>query len=954
MAINVGEVNAGVRFQVATELLDEAKAKLVEMQAEFKAVGGSATEAGRAVHTAGIEQVQVVKELETQVKLAAEAYDHALVAAVNLANGQKAVAVSAREVTVATQQQADIVGGASLRYSVLAAEVRAAQLALNKITSEYVEVGGAGTYAGDRLVAGMTKAQISLDVLRSKLLETKLEMQNLGGADGTTLLMPITKLREEVDRTTPALERMEGMMERLMLRLAAYAAIRFGVQFVQDVIAGSEALMNFHRATDMTVEDVQRFQYVGVEYGLTIEQLARGIEQLAGRVAMREDSLKAAFKALGLSMDDFVAKKPKEIFLDFVEAAGRMGDKTEQIGVLAEALGSRSLAKVLLPALEQTTEGVSRFREELSKVPTVNIVDARTVEQAAQFEILLTRAKQEAESLALDTVSGLGDIAKAFEDVTPSVLGFGGALTGVQVMTLKNMMATAAWVGAGGSLAEAPAMFKALQVAAEAVPSVVEKVTETETALERVIRMNADAEEHLTDAQREQLDTLNELNILSAKNAKELGISTQQFAEYNKEQSEAAAAAKKLQEAWEEIKSAGEGFRGTLKGVATDTLATANALLDAGVSAKSIELAYDLTATQLRAIAMARAADAKALKEAATLEANTLEMTTKVQDKYNELVQQYGATTLQKQLAANEKSYQDALATAKKKGIVDEAYYNALEKLRKTSDALDQQHLSDSTKYSREHYQALYDAAAELYQAMLLNASDHTEKEIAIARHEMEEKRKILANWREQAVAEMQAFSAGGISAITDFVNGLGFLDAGLDETKIKVRMLSGEVITLAAAIARFSAGNSITYDLSTVAGVEHYRAMNTGATINLSDAQIIAMVAAGATLQSLIEAGYIVPYGNMAGQSGTTPTRSSSGGGGGSTSATRPTPPSPSLPAHAGTSTTTTTPSSGGIPAGGVITNHFYMNGTTEDVAHQISVVLMRQLGSTTLLGAS
>ena len=72
------------------------------------------------------------------------------------------------------------------------------------------------------------------------------------------------------------------------------------------------------------------------------------------------------------------------------------------------------------------------------------------------------------------------------------------------------------------------------------------------------------------------------------------------------------------------------------------------------------------------------------------------------------------------------------------------------------------------------------------------------------------------------------------------------------------VRTLGGEYLKAADAKARLSGGSSFTYDLTTQAGVEQYRKMNTGMEITWSNQQLMDFARQGGTLQQLFAMGVI------------------------------------------------------------------------------------------------
>lgn len=99
-------------------------------------------------------------------------------------------------------------------------------------------------------------------------------------------------------------------------------------------------------------------------------------------------------------------------------------------------------------------------------------------------------------------------------------------------------------------------------------------------------------------------------------NAAELAVMRQRLQENAAAEKEAEQAAAKHAAALVELRSAGDGWRGTLAGIKADTVEEIQRYLEAGVAQGTLQLAYQLTATQVKAIATALQEQKKAHEEA--------------------------------------------------------------------------------------------------------------------------------------------------------------------------------------------------------------------------------------------------------------------------------------------------------------------------------------------------
>jgi hypothetical protein len=148
---------------------------------------------------------------------------------------------------------------------------------------------------------------------------------------------------------------------------------------------------------------------------------------------------------------------------------------------------------------------------------------------------------------------------------------------------------------------------------------------------------------------------------------------------------EAAAAARQFAAAIVELTSAGDGYQGTLDTINGSTVEAIKYYLDAGVSQGALATAYELTATQVKAVASAMEAEKKALDAAAQAQQKALdiqrlaiEQTTKLWDEYTALVIQHSGTATEAQLADIDRWAADLTAKVQKTGADTAEFYTAL------------------------------------------------------------------------------------------------------------------------------------------------------------------------------------------------------------------------------------------------------------------------------------
>jgi len=120
----------------------------------------------------------------------------------------------------------------------------------------------------------------------------------------------------------------------------------------------------------------------------------------------------------------------------------------------------------------------------------------------------------------------------------------------------------------------------------------------------------------------------------------------------------------------------------------------------------------------------------------------------------------------------------------------------------------------------------------------------------------------LAAGVSQKVLADAYGLTAAQVKAVASAMQDM---HETAKEEKVWVENLAGEwtaytsaVDAAIAAKKEFDAGGSFTYDLTTRAGVEQYRAMNTGMEITWSNDQLIAFAKQGGSLQQLMQMGVI------------------------------------------------------------------------------------------------
>lgn len=237
---------------------------------------------------------------------------------------------------------------------------------------------------------------------------------------------------------------------------------------------------------------------------------------------------------------------------------------------------------------------------------------------------------------------------------------------------------------------------------------------------------------------------------------------------------------KKMHDALEEIASAGKDYHDTLKGIDETTLTLVRTNMQAGVSANALATAYNLTATQIKAVEMSLKDEKKAME----LEQKQLSDSQARWAEYHSLVTSMSGSQTERTIADIEK-WKAAQIKAHKDAKTDTADFYDWLGMTETAmyDKSEQQRLLADT-HSKAHYDQIAKDAREAYEFAAGHADQFTTEYIKDLKQTSDAAAEAAKHWRD---------SLGG----------------ALDDVSGKVRTLSGEMISLQEKADRLRQGNT-------------------------------------------------------------------------------------------------------------------------------------------------
>ena len=433
-------------------------------------------------------------------------------------------------------------------------------------------------------------------------------------------------------------------------------------------------------------------------------------------------------------------------------------------------------------------------------------------------------------------------------------------------------------------------------------------------------------------AQAAEINKLYQLAI-----SKNTGSLKDFLAQQKQEQEDAKLAAeeqKKYAKAWEDLANVGDDYKDTLEGIDQETKDSVHYYLDAGAAIGSIAAAFHLTASEAKAF-QAEAKQAK--QDEKDWEAAQRDLTAAwvAAGAAEDALFKQRTTQQADALKVQAQQEEAALKARYDKGrISEEQYQNDLFQLRRNYAAKNEQLNADSLRRQLSDLQDKEDKEKQQLEDKYNNGlvDDETyQEELSALDQEYADKRTAInekadadqAKTRKQIWDEYYAWLAQKEDQVAQ---------QEIAKTQSTLNTINNLI-------------DSMQYDLSTESGVQQYRQANPGNTVNWSDQQIIDYIKSGHTLADVIKAGGITMYGNFPGAQGMQGLNE-----GGIVDAGSGAP----FMLHGREAVIPLGSSTGSAAGVGNVTNHFYVNGTAQDVARQISDIIMKQLKGIRQFGAA
>jgi len=440
-----------------------------------------------------------------------------------------------------------------------------------------------------------------------------------------------------------------------------------------------------------------------------------------------EDSKKVAdgLEKIGISVDDLKAAGPDHYLELIALGFSNTEDPAKRAAAAAEIF--RDKTGQMIPVLLKLNEGL-KATNDITPWTTQQAADAEKFDM--QIQSITVHAKAMATALGRELIPAVGGLIETFGPWAKWA-----AQQTVELTGMPGMYRTAAdavgWVSA------------AYDVLAKKADLPITIKIDTEDAKKKLKDLQFDAARTPDMLVKAWKDANSGVKMDTLETA--LGNLNEMLGDTENVTEDQVAANLKLKNAFDELASAGKGWQGTVDSIDGAVVESIVSAREAGVSMQAMGVIYSyLTDTQLAGIEQLIAARKRETQELekekakqAQLEAKTEEMTTRLWDEYelNRVKQLGTATEIAK--AENERQYEDAVAKANQMGIVDKAYWDALEaRWKQRNDAIGVdwaalQKVQDANNaLSAKALQELADNAKKTYEEAAKHAGDWSDAQI--------------------------------------------------------------------------------------------------------------------------------------------------------------------------------------------------------------------------------
>lgn len=316
-------------------------------------------------------------------------------------------------------------------------------------------------------------------------------------------------LEEPTRKVEDEFSKFDGVAERMFFRLTLLYGLREGFDFVKGIFDGASATVELNEQLGYSVEFLQRLQATGDMVDVPFNKITQGIDSLNRNLGEMKSSSLSALNDLGLDFDQIMSMNPDQRFEAIADAIAKISDPTQRAKEEFALFG---------------TDGIDPLIRNFEKLKA-------TAEKAITPE-QVERNLAETKSLYAQFGNDITASMSKFFDTAQKIAAVGDLISTGQIKNISDLKEQ--W-----QLLDAP----------------VEKQVEAQqTLLTMSDKLSAILEKHkddtkaLTDEQKQSMDVLHQAGLDEEKYAQELGLTVEQYKNYEKGVRASDEAVKKFEE----------------------------------------------------------------------------------------------------------------------------------------------------------------------------------------------------------------------------------------------------------------------------------------------------------------------------------------------------------------------------------------------------------------------
>lgn len=265
------------------------------------------------------------------------------------------------------------------------------------------EVGGVSRLTSDELARVGNTAKQAADKMKALGLDVPERLQSLA---------------KHAKESGQQLSFMEQTAKKLGPALAATFSIGAITNFARQIGEFAGKMEDLSAETKIGTERLQAFNFQGAGVGLTVDDIAQNMEQLARRTANGDDSAAGALDKLGISADQFNQLGLDAKLFEVSKKMEGIASPTERVTVLTDLFGKAGarMGRLMTDNLEEV----------IKKIETSGaVIDEELIRKADEFDDAWSQAWIKFRAYAVETASFLASNNPLQQFILDAQGGFG-------------------------------------------------------------------------------------------------------------------------------------------------------------------------------------------------------------------------------------------------------------------------------------------------------------------------------------------------------------------------------------------------------------------------------------------------------------------------------------------------------------------------------------------------